>query len=366
MRDLSQGPGEVYTSVETTVNPIDGDPYVSATGEILTRVNEKATQGVNIPDYKRRLKLRELLPFTWFQQFDRWGNAWGVYSTSSASGSSTISPTWVGGTQWAIERNELEVAAQERDPYPLVQAVASKIYSQGHDTLTFLAELRQVVSMFRGLVPRIADLIRRGRLDNLWLEGRYGWRTLLYDIEDLNKALISLNVNQRKRYKDRVGTGESWSEIQVIPKSNNAASWDLVVQSNWDVSIRGAMVADFSPSRFQFNPVTTAWELTRLSFVVDWIVNVGGFLEAMSLLALSSNYAAAVGWKVHCTRSMEIKNVSWNTGYSGEISTTASCEADYVLRIPTSVSKLPQFKLNLDWLKVTDLLALIYQALRGR
>lgn len=366
MRNLSQGPGYTSTEVTSTIKCTGQDDVVS-TASLLTGANLKTTQGADIPNFKRRLKLGELLPFTWFQQFDVWGQASGTYSTSSSSCTTNITPVWIPSEDWPIYREELEDEAAQRDPYPLVQAVASKIYSDGHDTLTFLAELRQVVAMFRGIVPRIAELIRKGRLDNLWLEGRYGWRTLLYDIEDLNKAIISLNVNRKARAKDRVGTGERWTSIHPIQyKSNNVGSWEVHIHDEWEASLRGSMVADFSPSRFQFNPITTAWELTRLSFVVDWIVNIGGYLEAMSFLTLSSEYAAAVGWKVTCKRTMEVENLSWNAGYTGSITGEAVCEASYTLRIPASVSKLPQFRLNLDWLKVTDLLALIYQALRGK
>lgn len=362
-RELSQGPGDVYTDTESWSYPTGGSPSLIGTGSYLTYVNWKETSGVDIPNFKQRLKHGELLPFTDFKQFDCYGSASGEYETITSGGRTVITPTYVTSSDWCVSEVELADLCSERDAYPLVQAAAARIYSSGHDTLTFLAELRHVVSMFRGLVPRLIDHIRSGKLENIWLEGRYGWRTLLYDIEDLDKALKSLGKKARTRAKDRVGTTERFTSVNTTVKSNASASWDWIRTDEYEVGLRGAMVADFNAATFRFNPVVTAWELTRLSFVVDWFVNVGSYLEAMSFLALTTNYAAAASYEVRCKRTGEIKNLSWNSGYSGTRTTVSSCEAVYTLRVPASVSKLPHWNLNLDWLKVGDLLALLRQAL---
>lgn len=369
MRDLISGPGATTESLETVVTTGSGTERTPL-GDREVRFNQRHTIGVDVPGFRAKQRRGELLPHTYFKQFDCYGSCWGALSTVSTGVTTSIQPLWV-ADGWQITEEELFGRLNEFDAQPFVDATAAKIYASGHDTLTFLAELKHVVRMFRGIVPRILQYIRDpktvGRLGEKlgddYLQGRYGWRTLLYDIEDLNKALKSLSVNKRSRFADRTGTKHNWVEVTQTVGYATSCDTTYTLTDTFEVGLRGSIVADISPPAFAFNPVTTAWELTRLSFVVDWIVNIGQFLESMSFLALSSSYSAAAGYYIRCERKREVTNVAWHSGYSGERILNGESTAYAVLRLPTSVSKLPHIEVNLDWLKVGDLLALLRQAL---
>jgi hypothetical protein len=246
-----------------------------------------------------------------------------------------------------------------------VQAAAAKIYSQGWDALTFGAELSKTVVMFRSFLTRWASLARSGKLESLWLEGRYGWRPLVYDMKDINKAINNLNEG-RKRYRDSVGstTTKTWKQINTI----NAVYGVLTCTTTYTdtFGIRGSIVADIEPPRIQFNPITTAWELMKLSFVVDWVLNIGQFLESLSFLALQREYYAAAGFQVKRSY-IQTSNFVPAVGCLGTWYTDSRGEATLTQRIPTSVSTIPLPKLRLGAFKVLDLVALFLQAVtRGR
>lgn len=263
------------------------------------------------------------------------------------------------------------------DPGFYTQLAAAKLYSSGWDALTFLAELHKTVRLFKNVVLGFAKLmdsyigVRKFGTDNAvdqtfnqWLEGRYGWRILLYDIEDINNLIKQFDKKALTRLKERTGqnvTDTSSLQEKVLDFANFEVLREEIIQR--EIKVRGYLVADFAPSHVLFNPVTTAWELTRYSFVIDWIVNVGAALNAMSFLATDSTYTAAHGIEV-------VTNV-WNN-YSVVAhapATNFSSNWDQLsgrysvvsrLRHPRFVSITPQVQVNLDAFKVTDLIALIW------
>lgn len=380
-RELSSGPGltDYIDQVTTTVE--DGQTSYGGTYNLPTRYNRLETIGVNTPQYHLKRKRGELLPLTYFEQFDCFGSVTGTHrSLNGTTGAvTTMEPRWV-PPGWLITKQECKDLLAEFDAEPYVQAAAAKIYSDGYDALTFLAELKDTVRMFRGIVPQIIKHITWKRpkslrknisvatrdVSNAWMEGRYGWRTLLYDVEDLNKALCELGAAKRKRWKESVGNTSETQAITSTVSSESQCTYERVVTTNWSIGQRGTVVADIIPPAIQFNPVVTAWELTKLSFVVDWVVDVGQFLESMSFLALASDYTAATGYYVRGVRTLTASVPSWNSPFTGIRTLEGKCEAEYRLRTPASVSKLPHIGLNLSWLKVGDLMALLRQALNNR
>jgi hypothetical protein len=229
-----------------------------------------------------------------------------------------------------------------------------------------MAELRQTVSMFRNFAKNLYKNASSGKLENIWLEGRYGWRTLLYDIEDINKMLQNVDT-QRKRFKESVGTSIREQEIVTVGVSlGGAGSCEMTQTDEYYIGLRGTVVADITPPDFAFNPITTAWELKTLSFVTDWLINVGQYLEAMSFLTFSSAYYAAGGHEVIIYRMVEVASVTPATGWSLSVTGQAESVRSLTVRSPTQVSTNPLLQLRLDAYKVTDLVALTVQAIRRK
>jgi hypothetical protein len=262
-----------------------------------------------------------------------------------------------------------------------VQEAAAKIYSSGHDTLTFLAELADVRHLFVSAAKTMLKLkvpdnywkfIKNTRrlkswkdMSNEWLSARYGWRTLLYDIEDLNKAIRRINAERRTRFSERAGNKTSTTNQETNLHEYAHFYLREIVQDKISVSLRGSVTADAWIPEFQFNPLVTGWELIPLSFVLDWFITVGKAISAVSFLALESQYAASCGYRIEIVRDLEtfIEDTK-PTFCDGEMQQTGHSEASLEVRTPCSVPALPHLTVKMNTSKVFDLLALIVQRFR--
>jgi hypothetical protein len=259
------------------------------------------------------------------------------------------------------------------DLYP--QLAASVLYSRGWDAGTFLAELHKTIRMVRNLIPRLAKILsefrdiflRRSAGNNIpsdllqsWLEGRYGWRILMYDYQDAREAVEKLNEKQRTRVKQRIGETISWTDDLTRIGSYTSSTQTYNDLRTIEVSVRGSIVADFIPDIFITNPGLTLWEIIPYSFVLDWVYNVGAALEAIAFLTVNSQYTASKSFQLTGTRVGEL-SLTWNAGWSGSYQMTCNQEYQYIWRDPTAISISPQFDNRIDLLKAFDLVALFTQ-----
>lgn len=352
---------------------------LNATYQFATSINKMTTQGWDVPDYHKKKRQGELIPMTPFEQIEQIGTNGGYYAWTDSGGyqgkyaeqgKTSFLSTWIATPGDCEENINVDYA-------DLLQAAAARIYSSGWDALTFAAELRKTVGMFRSSYRTFYNLARDARFRRnfvndfffnkrkpedakKWLEYRYGWRTLVYDIKDLTKALNNID-SRRERYSERVGytlTGSSnvTSEVNLTSARSGES---ITTEKSWQVSVRGSVVADIKAPTFALNPVTTAWELTPYSFVVDWFVDVGQFLESMSFLALATNYTAASGLHMSLRKKQYVNEGSLATGFTAcTLESESDCTVDWTVRSPMSLSKIPQVKVNLDVSKLIDLVAL--------
>lgn len=372
-----------------TVNRYGGlPPVINGSHTSLAQYSHREMTGQNIAGFHRRKKAGELLPFTNFNHVEIEGKASGTVTTVMPGsgdtwyydGSRTMTDMWV--ITDAEILNKLDGYSADR----YVQAAAARIYASGWDTLTFLAELKDVRRMFETFVRNLAKIIRKSKwnkpkkgtktgvvtkgtqldptkVEDTWMEGRYGWRVLIYDIIDIANALASLD-EKRKRYMERTGRTFTDVDVDVSTQTWSTSTQEWTVTTTWETSVRGSVVADITPPKFSFNPFTTAWELVTLSFVIDWVVSVGAALNAASFLVLSTRHHAAAGWRTDVTRVCQLTDVTWIGGHTGVREQSSQSEGYIEMRVPVSVSLLPQLQLNVDWLKVGDLLALLRQAMK--
>jgi len=338
--------------------------------------------GYELSDFHRRKNAGELLPYTTYKKMSENLDASGSLSvTGTAYRNDWVAnghshgylnfrplPTYTGGN---LVNNILTV--QGIDPLHEVQRAAAALYSRGWDELTFLAELAQTVRMFRGALGKFLELVRAladsprdarnwQKAIDAWLEGRYGWRILLKDIEDINNLLRTINEAQRTRTKERVGNSYSHISTETLVDTRSFGTIRADATTTWDVSVRGSIIADFMPSQRRINLLATAYELSYLSFVVDWFYDIGRAIEAYSFVILNHQYTAA--WGLHVEYSYTIDNVELTPGiyWTGSCEQESSFTHESFERKPTTVPYAPQLNVNLNVFKVADLLALLGQA----
>lgn len=357
--------------------------------------------GRGIENFHKRKNSGELLPYTYFLKIIRDIEVEGPSTLSAghmSSSGDTIRYDWRwsnGGTRALPRRFDVrhkfklnEAHEVMRDlgvnPWIYPTLAAAKIYGRGWDGLTFLAEFHQIVRMFRDIVPRFLryykDVMEIRKKPHLylklgyksadeWLQARYGWRILIYDIKEVNELIDSIDKESRSRVKDRAGGSFTYTRDDSFVVGAGTFQRNFSDVTTYNLSVRGAIIADFMPSRIQLNPFVTAWEIVPYSFVIDWLFNVGAGLNALSFLALNNQYTAARSFVLTGERVVSCDTSflggGWeNDGWSNWDQIRVTEKFEVTERRPTLVSPLPPLQLRLDWLKVTDLLALILQVIR--
>lgn len=336
-----------------------------------TDLNPWMFTGYDIENYHKRMKAGDLLPHTSFEASSIEGQASGMWDVTRSTDNYHYYMVPYGlstDSYWILGTPEITDYVTDTDWDYLVQQAAAGIYSSGHDTLTFLAELHKVRRMFKQFLPKLYNFIKGknwNQLHRLWLEGRYGWRVLIYDLQNINDALQNFD-SERLRYSERRGETVSDATETSSNKSASFCYYTETVSTSWEVSMRGAVTADIKPAQWQHNLAVTGWELVPFSFVIDWVVNVGQFLSSMSFLYVSRAHVASTGYKLTVVKQFKRDYTSGRSNWSGEYWINNLCTAVVRERTPTSVSINPQNKLRLNEFKILDILALILVAYQRR
>lgn len=362
-----------YTEERVYINtPSTCIPSSPALTYPIKSYNWSFMDGVDTPNFYKRVKRGEIMPFTYFLQVKSEGEVDGDRSNQDKiTCSNDYYNFWFpGGNKWTLETGYLAKLAREYHPESarLVQAAAAAIYAQGFDLTTFLGELPESARMFRNVVSRWAGLAKTGQLAKMWLEGRYGWRSVYYDYQNVVAALKKgASGVKKKRFKKVRRDTFKLKNVVTNDLSNTYEQMDETITDDIEVNLVGTVVADIVPPDIQTNLAITSWELFTLSFVVDWVVDIGTWLEALSFLALQSDYQAGGGVEVKVRREYVVNGQDKPGSYyysSSHAYGLANGVAQ--LRRPMSVPIKPFVHLNLDAFKVMDLVALFVEATKRR
>jgi hypothetical protein len=115
----------------------------------------------------------------------------------------------------------------------------------------------------------------------LWLELRYAWRPLLKDIFDLSDAIRNKDVPRVRRIHVQrfIGKNVFCSSPTVFSVSGTGRYLKSIV----------AIVEEKPFSYPQYlgltNPESVVWELVPFSFVADWFIPIGTYLEARNVIS---------------------------------------------------------------------------------
>lgn len=376
-----------------------GSP-ISYTPNSLIESTETWLEGRTVPNYHQLQKEGKILPHTYFRREHLYNEGHGTYKVSNGANSVEAVPFWHFRNYFLTLEELTSEIPTDMDYF--VQQAAARVYSSGYDVLTFVGELGSLISLYRNFLKKfittmdnhkfwtavsaarynfrtILDEARKGKspatalrdiqyVAGEWLQVRYGLRPLLYDLQGLYDAIHTFN-EERKIYSEKAGFTNRWTDEFTTVKTTTGTHFNhsYHVRTDWEVSSRGAVTALIEPARFQANPFVTGWELTTLSFVFDWVINVGQALESISFLAINSQYTASAGYKITAERFSEIVDVTGANGWNvDDVSRVHTGRSERVERIPTKVSILPQPKIRLNPVKVVDLLALIVQRIGFR
>lgn len=215
---------------------------------------------------------------------------------------------------------------------------------------------------------------------DMWMEIRYAVRPLMFEMEQLITAL-------RKQKSPPRQTARGFHEVTETIRHNDV----LTFQNAYRVTRQGVTkresdyragvlysidlaTPDFITTFGLDHPLEAVWELTRLSFALDWFINVGDVLSAHTWSANLTPLGSFVKETHLYTTDVSFSNVHRDTAalwaIVSNVSTPGTLRATHriVRRISSPhIPMFPSVKIKLDWAKIVDLAAIarsIYRAFR--
>lgn len=336
-----------------------------------TAGNIRIATGAETPHFKKALRTGAVLPLNPYFHVEK------IVSNIHSSWSLTER----GGTNYSLSSDQvathipqhlvvpsdqqigiwLERAGYDPDQYCM--EAASRLATRYFDAGTFVAELRETIMSFKGLLRRFITLLTRPDFDklvNAWLEVRYAWRPLYGDIQSFIKT-----VNRPRKkfplYKERTGRSLTYSE-HTKNVLTEYGSYDLYVDLNVNVSARGNVYSKHAPAAFRVMPLTTAWELIPLSFIVDWFFSVGDALTRLEGYVEFPDLMSSGGYYLDYNIDVRATNYQLST-VSGPFNCTATGHGWAKGRHLASSSPNVKFNPHLGIAELIDLLAIARQLL---
>lgn len=118
-----------------------------------------------------------------------------------------------------------------------------------------------------------------------WLELQYGWKPLLSDVYGLvtesHKREASRVMAFRASSSQQIGfqSGQSWA---IDPLGKNCSTVVSQARAKYVVMASPDGILSAPASLGFTNPLEVAWEVTPWSFVVDWFLPIGSYLDQLS------------------------------------------------------------------------------------
>lgn len=196
------------------------------------------------------------------------------------------------------------------DQIELINKLAQEIKGHSFNAAVFLATGNQTLTLAKDALSRSYKAlvaIKKGRLadaarvfgqggtaksnhlkkmsdkdvSSAWLELQYGWLPLLSDVHEAGEAWEHANQttvpyeakarkNREKYYENVVNTTDHGSTEHVVYKHGREMRARIFSS---ELSARSLGLTD---------PMSVAWELMPWSFVADWFIPIGSYLEALN------------------------------------------------------------------------------------
>lgn len=213
-------------------------------------------------------------------------------------------------------------------------------------------------------VVQAADNVRRGAgryglktIGKAWLHAQYVWKPLLNDIYNTVQAVTGTAT--RKGFK---AEGVGYAEAGLPPTTVTVSG---VTFRNVRVGgsikhrcrIRGRFVVnpwlDLAAQLTSLDPLVIGWNALPYSFVVDWFINVGGYLGQLEAAArYKSAFTSKGGFVSRSTlidAHLSHHGAAVQSGYTGSLSssyTRKEMSRQTISGIPSPVRPSPNVKLG--------------------
>lgn len=226
--------------------------------------------------------------------------------TADVAGFTSLPFSWKpsGGTpdptNWGREEQTAWINSIESD---MLANLRSKVKGQSVNLQNSLAESRQTIDMIRSLFVRLVKTLIAAKHGNLksvfsnlfpkdskelsndYLVWQFGIRPLVSDLDGILKSISSsgiqptFDVNVTR--SNRGGGTYTQKSVYGLPFSaRNNVEWEVHVRYKARVEVTLPYTKDLAILGFT-NPAATLWEVTPWSFLIDWLLPIGKYLDQL-------------------------------------------------------------------------------------
>jgi len=134
--------------------------------------------------------------------------------------------------------------------------------------------------------------LQAGDIPGAWLSIRYGWQPLLNDIYEVMKAYENRSNGARgvvvrahknlKPVTGDVGNAANWRNYRAMTVTRSSIRYKVTFKENLSTARTLGLL----------NPAAVLWEKMPFSFVIDWAIPIGTYLDSLGIFAgLQLEYA---------------------------------------------------------------------------
>lgn len=212
----------------------------------------------------------------------------------------------------------------------------------------------------------------RGAASSAWLELQYGWKPLLFDVKNAAETLADRLHDPHSRRTTasvRKTISSTLKDQDVLIENSPRLKVDRHLFTKSSVKVSVTFEMDYASSAATAvgitNPALVVWELVPYSFVVDWFVPVGDFLNS-----LDSTFGKTFisGYVYEKSQHDLYFNATEREGYT-EVTGNQKCTYSVKNRqrlLDFPEPELPSFSPKLSLTKMTSALALLQSAFGRR
>lgn len=222
------------------------------------------------------------------------------------------------------------------------------------------------------------DLLKAG--SNAWLTGRYAVMPTVYELEGAVKFLNRKFAERRTSRYQQVVSLPSVSPTEYVMADSHYWFFTFRTSVVSEAYVRSGVLYETTPFGAALGhlgltrPISSVYELTKFSWMLDWWIDIGSWLDAIEPNGSSRTLSAWIGKRVRHTFTSELVSVAQIGGTAQERSRSKTRSydgysqvyvTDHKVRDPwdASVPLLPQFGSGLNWKRSLDVVSLVTQKL---